>query len=480
MEICIVIIQLCTPRRGYLYFLYKKLILHFIQTHIIKSEYTNVHIRFIHSIMFSPHTHFSHIKPSLDDDGTRLLTGFDGYDTQNVSYDSDSDSDTDSQESADDVLNQSTHLSNAHSLGKMVHHSQTSLIPIFDARRSRTLVIESRDRNLEHEHLFQFTIHFQPQTQHSQTDRIEKKALLIRNKQRLDLGNDSSYATHISTAQHAQFNTNNELQRRCTVLEKFEQVYSLTCQHAVFPRYPHMQCVGLSSSITNVNVNVPIDIRLHTAQTTLSGTGDVIRCCTSTCLPGNDGPLHIIYNPVNCKVNYATPLASLDALTVTVYTPDAPLHINPFDISSTPDMHHVTNIVIANNGEELHLRLASIPLKCHNPLNKGDIVSLRDFNWVNVDTLSNEQQQFRSFLYSIIAKIRLVVIEDVITSVVKLDLTKSKVNTEASTLEGIELGLEQIIANKTLLLNESMQYRLYIDVESMVRRLEQRTTVEAL
>ena len=42
------------------------------------------------------------------------------------------------------------------------------------------------------------------------------------------------------------------------------------------------------------------------------------------------------------------------------------------------------------------------------------------------------------------------------------------------------LGAPEIVADATWLLNESLQYRLYVDVECVVRRLAQRTAVEAL
>ena len=55
----------------------------------------------------------------------------------------------------------------------MVPHPQATLVPVYDARRCRTLVLESRDRDLGREHLFRFTVRFQPpQTQPSQTERL--------------------------------------------------------------------------------------------------------------------------------------------------------------------------------------------------------------------------------------------------------------------------------------------------------------------
>ena len=120
------------------------------------------------------------------------------------------------------------------------------------------------------------------------------------------------------------------------------------------------------------------------------------------------------------------------------------------------------------------------PNKCTNPLNKGDIVSLRDIGWVNVETLSEKQRTLRTFLCGCVAALRLVVLEDVTDTTVKVDLTKSGANTEAAAVDGVALGASELVTDTTWLLNESLQYRLYVDVECVVRRLSQRTAVEAL
>ena len=444
-------------------------------------------------------THPQRFEPALDDDGTRLLTGYDDHDDDaddDLLYTT-SGSETDTGDEADDEAHaEPRHLASAHSLGKMVPHPQATLVPVYDARRCRTLVLESRDRDLGREHLFRFTVRFQPpQTQPSQTERLEERALVARNAQRQALGNDSSYATRITPEQQARMDAAatakaqclpppSQPPRSCTVLERFEHVSALRCQHAVFPRYPHMQCVGETTTplVEDAKVAVPLDIEAEAVPETLAGTGEVVRCCTWSCLPGSpdDSPLHVHYRAVNCKAEYAAPMAALEALTLTIHTPEAPLLKDPFDAARTPDVHRVAGITVAKGGDELQLTLAAAPTKCSNPLNKGDVVSLRDIDWVDVSALTDQQQALRTFLCSCVAELRLVVLEDVTATTVRLDLTKSGANAEAAAVDGVTLGAPEIVADATWLLNESLQYRLYVDVECVVRRLAQRTAVEAL
>lgn len=456
-------------------------------------------------------THSQRFEPALDDDGTRLLTGYDAHDDADddlLYTTSGSETETDSQGATDDEAYadanghahaEPRHLASAHSLGKMVPHPQATLVPVYDARRCRTLVLESRDRDLGREHLFRFTVRFQPpQTQPSQTERLEERALVARNAQRQALGNDSSYATRITPEQQARMDAAataeaqclpppSQPPRSCTVLERFEHVSALRCQHAVFPRYPHMQCVNYVGATTplveDAKVAVPVDIEAKAVPETLAGTGEVVRCCTWACLPGDDSPLHVHYRPTNCKVEYAAPMAALEALTLTIHTPEAPLLKDPFDASRTPDVHRVAGITVTNGGDELQLTLVGSPNKCANPLNKGDVVSLRDIGWVDVGALTAEQQDLRTFLCGCVAALRLVVLEDVTATTVRLDLTKSGANAEAAAVDGVTLEAgtgKQLVADATWLLNESLQYRLYVDVECVVRRLAQRTAVEAL
>ena len=446
-------------------------------------------------------THPQRFEPALDDDGTRLLTGYDDHDDDaddDLLYTtSGSETDTDTDDEADDEAHaEPRHLASAHSLGKMVPHPQATLVPVYDARRCRTLVLESRDRDLGREHLFRFTVRFQPpQMQPSQTERLEERALVARNAQRQALGNDSSYATRITPEQQARMDaaTTAEAQclpppsqppRSCTVLERFEHVSALRCQHAVFPRYPHMQCVGATTPLVeDARVAVPLDIEAEAVPETLAGTGEVVRCCTWSCLPGDDSLLHVHYRPANCKVEYAAPMAALEALTLTIHTPEAPLLKDPFDASRTPDVHRVAGITVTNGGAELHLTLAAAPTKCTNPLHKGDVVSLRDIGWVDVGALTAQQQALRTFLCGCVAALRLIVLEDVTATTVRLDLTKSGANAEAAAVDGVTLEAgtgKQLVADATWLLNESLQYRLYVEVECVVRRLAQRTAVEAL
>ena len=449
-------------------------------------------------------THSQRFEPALDDDGTRLLTGYDAHDDDaddDLLYTtSGSETDTDTDDEAYTDANghahaEPRHLASAHSLGKMVPHPQATLVPVYDARRCHTLVLESRDRDLGREHLFRFTVRFQPpQTQPSQTERLEERALVARNAQRQALGNDSSYATRITPEQQARMDAAataeaqclpppSQPPRSCTVLERFEHVSALRCQHAVFPRYPHMQCVGATTPLVeDAKVAVPLDIEAEAVPETLAGTGEVVRCCTWACLPGSphDSPLHVHYRPANCKVEYAAPMAALEALTLTIHTPEAPLLKDPFDASRTPDVHRVAGITVANGGAELQLTLATAPTTCANPLNKGDVVSLRDIGWVDVGALTDEQQALRTFLCGCVAALRLVVLEDVTATTVRLDLTKSGANAEAAAVDGVTLGATELVADATWLLNESLQYRLYVDVECVVRRLAQRTAVEAL
>ena len=443
-------------------------------------------------------THPQRFEPALDDDGTRLLTGYDDHDDDaddDLLYTtSGSETDTDTGDEADDEAHaEPRHLASTYSLGKMVPHPQATLVPVYDARRCRTLVLESRDRDLGREHLFRFTVRFQPpQTQPSQTERLEERALVARNAQRQALGNDSSYATRITPEQKARMDAAatakaqclpppSQPPRSCTVLDRFEHVSALRCQHAVFPRYPHMQCVGATTPIVeDAKVAVPLDIEAEAVPETLAGTGEVVRCCTWACLPSDDSLLHVHYRAVNCKVEYAAPMAALEALTLTIHTPEAPLLKDPFDASRTPDVHRVAGITVAKGGDELQLTLTAAPTTCANPLHKGDILSLRDIGWVDVSTLSDGQQTLRTFLCSCVAALRLVVLEDVTATTVRLDLTKSGANAEAAAVDGVTLGAPEIVADATWLLNESLQYRLYVDVECVVRRLAQRTAVEAL
>ena len=60
-------------------------------------------------------------------------------------------------------------------------------------------------------------------------------------------------------------------------------------------------------------------------------------------------------------------------------------------------------------------------------------------------------------------------------------ISRSRIAFErAAAVDGVTLGAPELVADATWLLNESLQYRLYVDVECVVRRLAQRTAVEAL
>ena len=54
-------------------------------------------------------------------------------------------------------------------------------------------------------------------------------------------------------------------------------------------------------------------------------------------------------------------MSALEALTLTIHTPEAPLLKDPFDASRTPDVHRVAGITVTNGGAELQLTLAAAP-----------------------------------------------------------------------------------------------------------------------
>ena len=431
---------------------------------------------------------------SLDDDGTRLLTGFteDEEDLEDISTDvSTSDSDEEEYEYRVDTGTESTHLASRHSLGKMVPHPQSTVVPVYNTRLCNTVVIESRDRNLKHEHLFQFTVRFQPPTtQSSQTERLAEKTLIKAFAQRQDLRNDTSYATYLTSTKQAKFIAKQKAisqclpppcdpPRSCKITEAFTDIVSLTCNHAIFPKYTYMQCISTDGStidIPDAHVSVPLDVQVSPLSNMLAGTGDIIRCSSFTCVPSYNYSHHTHYRPLNCKVNYDTPLASLDQLTITIHTPVTPLQKHPFEYSTSPDIHQVTTI--ESTSKTLIITLHQIPHICDRPLVKGDIVSLRDIGWKNIESLTPEQKHLRTFMCSCVTSLQFVVLA-VDDKTVTLDLTKSGIS---DTMEVPIATLDSSVldAQHTLLLNESMQFRLVFEVERIVRRLKQQVAVSSI
>lgn len=427
-------------------------------------------------------------EPSLDDDGTRLLTDY-NYDTSVGEHDEDSFSDTsDSEVDSEEDTNQTEYLASSHSLGKMVPHPQTAMVSLYDTIRHHTLIVESRDRDLEREHLFHFNVSFRsPCQQTTQTERIKRKTLRMQITQRKALGNDSSYATHISSEQLAQFdnedhpNCLDSVPRKCTILQSFDNIHTLQCQHVIMPDYPHMLCIDNPSyTTTNAHIGMPLDVETISVPHTLAATGDNMRCCTWSCIPHYDKSTYIHYKSINTIHEYITPMFSLESLRLKLHVPGSTLLHTPFDTNHSPDIHHIEGISIQAGGEILELTLTHIPTNCSNPLLSGHVVSMRDIRWTDGLLLSSDQKQLQQFLCSSIVHVQLTVLEDVTSTAVKLDLTKSGLHVKASDLNGISVGPNHLETSSTLLMNESMQYRLYFDVGCKERQLVQRTAVDAI
>lgn len=425
---------------------------------------------------------------SLDDDGTRLLAGYSDGTSQEEHDSSDSFTDTsDSEVDSEDDHPEAPYLASSHSLGKMVPHPQSTLVSLYDTIQHHTIVIESRDRDLKREHLFHFNVSFCSTSQQAtQTERIKRKTLMVQNKQRKVLGNDSSYATHISCEQQTRIDNENHsncfdtVARACTILQNFEHIHRLQCQHLVMPAYPHMQRVVNSGLTTDALIGMPIDVEAVSVPHTLAATGDQLRCCAWSCLPVYHSSTHVQYKAMNVTHEYTTPMFSLESLHLKLHMPGSTLLSVPFDTDRSPDVHYIEGIRILAAGEVLELTLTDIPTNDSNPLLAGHVVSMRDLRWMREGVFTPDQEALRQFVCSSIVHVQLTVLEEVTSTVVTLDLTKSGLHTKASHVDGISVGPDQLQSTETLLMNESMQYRLYFDVGCKVRQLVQRTAVDAI
>ena len=433
----------------------------------------------------------STFQPSLDDDGTRLLVEYASdtdslNDISSVSDTSDdesinSDKDIEYNEKEDMIAPR--HLASQYSLGKMVPHPQSTVVPVYDSKQTRTLIINSRDRDLFHEHLLQYSVTFNPPSDAlSQTKRIEDKSFVSAYMQRVRLDNDSSYQTFLTKAKQKEFyySDDGKRHRSCTIIDQFKNVSSVECSQVLFPNYSERivlrddddQDIRVKLGLT---LDIDVDIITHKLCSTSHAYNPSFNfSCAPSPTFSSQTQYQQQYMPLTVSTKYDTPIASLEQMTLTYFPPNTCLIADALNPTKSPDIHHVYQIMSHN--QTLVVSLTNSPTTS-NRLLTGDLVSIRDIGYQQTHNALDENQT--KLIHVLCDKVPtlMFVVKHVADKQITLDLSLSGLD---HCLPSDDITLDDTIINsaQTLMLNESLQHKLYLNVECIVRRLQQHTVVD--
>lgn len=415
----------------------------------------------------------------------------------------------------------------ATTLGQMIPQHQHTLTPVFHSTQCRTVVVRSRDRDVFSEHLFQFSVSF------GEVSRLENASSLLARERRKICYPEGSNPTPANPLPSSVLlaltrdkacpvpqscndpNINGNIndggaavlrqKRQCATGQVLRDVVSVRLPHLVMPRYRQMTVYDAEDCENGeggeggpvplkLPPNVFVELQPVAPQQHLLGSHSSLECSTFFCTPADNTDHWVHFVSAGCTTVQDTPTDYTTSMTLTLHMPDEPLYhpSTAFCPEFSPDVMRVNKIEYHDTATFLFTLADSLP--SYVRVSAGCVVSMRDL-WVDGDPCSGggqglgdaEQQKLYTWWCACAPTVQFVVTcvtpaapaapaaTTQITAKWRQPPTTTVPNccpTSATPpLPATSTSLNTD-PTRTCLLNESMQYTMVLEFQSVVRRLQ--------
>ena len=351
-------------------------------------------------------------------------------------------------------------LGSGDSLGHIAPLHQRRTVVQHDHIRTHHVVVHSRDRNLFREHLFRFQVLFGAVNQACDApDPCKKKANAV----------DDVDAVDVETE------PNKTPPRRCAIDTAYTDVQSLHLTDILVPHASFLQSItNPLDPATSLAINTPVELLVEMspqACTQLLGTHATSNTSNFVCAQMATSTSHSRYKTLNGEHVYDTPVNYFSNLTFTIHTAQERLFIHPFDVSNSPDLHEITIIAYVQATHTIDFTTHVSPTR----VLAGQSVSFRDPRFVlSTDAMTVAEREWYDRLCTLRMHTFVVVAVDSTTKTITVDA--SLLGLPDAGWPSADVALDTHF-DKSLLMNESMQYSFTLRFKCVEKRLHQSTHV---
>lgn len=386
-----------------------------------------------------------------------------------VSNDTDTETDTDIEEERTTqqslphqrtLLGSMSSLGSGDSLGHIAPLHQRRTVVQHDHIRTHHVVVHSRDRNLFREHLFRFQVLFGAVNQACDApDPCKKKANAV----------DDVDAVDVETE------PNKTPPRRCAIDTAYTDVQSLHLTDILVPHASFLQSItNPLGPATSLAINTPVELLIEMspqACTQLLGTHATSNTSNFVCAQMATSTSHSRYKTLNGEHIYDTPVNYFSNLTFTIHNAQERLFIHPFDVSNSPDLHEITTIAYVQATHTIDFTTHLSPTR----VLAGQSVSFRDLRFVlSTDAMTLVEREWYDRLRTLQMHTFVVVAVDSTTKTITVDA--SLLGLPDAGWPSADVALDTRF-DRSLLMNESMQYSFTLRFKCVEKRLHQSTQV---
>lgn len=371
------------------------------------------------------------------------------------------------------------------SLGRMLPVHQHSLHVENNYVRTYNIVVNSRNRNVLKEHLFSFAVHF------GAVSKVCDAPEMCEPEPYDDCRACAQLCTDAQDTDSTDENTQSSVPCQvlssvtsCTVDRTFNNVQEVYVSNVLIPNISFLEHIADTSALpeTPISLHPPQEVYIEmtpNGNRRLYATDSVSNRCSFVCAPTEATDVHRRYETMNDPYSYDTPVNYLNHIDIRVHSLLDRLQYKPFVSSQrtmqSPDVFAMYSVTYVAATKVLHVKLLATDM---SRLSDGHIVSLVNVSFLDTESINNNEDNQK--VYSLLCTLhdRSYVVTNVDTpsetspthSIVSLSLSTLQLPEHLLPSQDSELLLN---AQSSVMVNESMQYTILMQLKCAERRLHQ-------